>query len=466
MTATTAESAHEVSATGGALAIAQALNSGCDCRSLDPERLRQQLEAEPALLGLAAEIQRSRPHLFSATAVFMAPETLQAMADTVAAVENVIALPAYQAEVLARAPRIARLDPGSRGVFMGFDFHVCDSGPQLIEINTNAGGAMLNRALARAQQACCAQIVPHLRPTAEFDALDQRWLDSFQREWELQGRSGRPQRVAIVDEAPEQQYLHPEFLLFQHLFRSAGIEAVICNPGELAFDEGVLTHAGRALDLVYNRLTDFYLESPSSAALRAAYEADAVVLTPHPRAHALYADKRNLALLSDPARLAALGVPQPAIDRLVAGIPRTVEVTAEHADALWATRRSLFFKPASGFGSRAAYRGDKLTQRVWQSILGGGYVAQRLALPSERRVRVDGAGNDLKLDIRAYVYAGEIQFVAARLYMGQTTNFRTPGGGFAPVFLTSAAVPSDARAYPVVDDQPPQPHPQLNGLQA
>jgi len=25
--------------------------------------------------------------------------------------------------------------------------------------------------------------------------------------------------------------------------------------------------------------------------------------------------------------------------------------------------------------------------------------------------------------------------VSARLYQGQTTNFRTPGGGFAPVFL-------------------------------
>ncbi len=191
-----------------------------------------------------------------------------------------------------------------------------------------------------------------------------------------------------------------------------------------------------------------------------------MVLTPHPRAHALYADKRNLALLSDPARLAALGVPQPIIDRLVAGIPRTVEVTPERADALWAARRGLFFKPASGFGSRAAYRGDKLTQRVWQSILGGGYVAQSLALPSERRVRVDGTGNDLKLDIRAYAYAGEIQLVAARLYMGQTTNFRTPGGGFAPVFLASAAAPADACAYPVVDDQPPQPRTQLNGLQA
>jgi hypothetical protein len=29
-----------------------------------------------------------------------------------------------------------------------------------------------------------------------------------------------------------------------------------------------------------------------------------------------------------------------------------------------------------------------------------------------------------------------VQWVAARLYQGQTTNFRTPGGGFAPVYST------------------------------
>jgi len=30
-----------------------------------------------------------------------------------------------------------------------------------------------------------------------------------------------------------------------------------------------------------------------------------------------------------------------------------------------------------------------------------------------------------------------VQWVAARLYQGQTTNFRTPGGGFAPVYSLS-----------------------------
>jgi hypothetical protein len=58
--------------------------------------------------------------------------------------------------------------------------------------------------------------------------------------------------------------------------------------------------------------------------------------------------------------------------------------------------------------------------------------------PSERRLEVDSAETDLKLDVRAYAYGGVIQLVAARLYEGQTTNFRTPGGGFAPVSVVGA----------------------------
>jgi hypothetical protein len=190
--------------------------------------------------------------------------------------------------------------------------------------------------------------------------------------------------------------------------------------------------------LIYNRLTDFYLEEPAHAELRAAYEAGAVVLTPHPRAHALYADKRNLITLSHEDTLAALGVSAETRAILVAGVPRTESVTPERAEVLWAERRKLFFKPAAGYGSKAAYRGDKLTRRVWNEIARGEYVAQALVAPSERRLEIDSAETDLKLDIRAYVYDGVIQLVAARLYEGQTTNFRTSGGGFAPVFVVDA----------------------------
>lgn len=117
---------------------------------------------------------------------------------------------------------------------------------------------------------------------------------------------------------------------------------------------------------------------------------------------------------------------------MLAGIPRTEIVTAENAERLWSERRTRFFKPFAGFGSRAAYRGDKLTKRVWQDILAGEYVAQALVLPGERVISADASAQALKFDLRDYVYDGEVQWVAARLYQGQTTNFRTPDGGFAP----------------------------------
>ncbi len=109
-------------------------------------------------------------------------------------------------------------------------------------------------------------------------------------------------------------------------------------------------------------------------------------------------------------------------------------MTAQNREALWARRRDLFFKPAAGYGSKAAYRGAKLTKRVWGEITGSTYVAQALVAPSERHIADTAAASLLKADIRNYAYRGTVKLVAARLYQGQTTNFRTPGGGFAPVF--------------------------------
>jgi hypothetical protein len=411
------------------------LNRGCACRTLNAGKLSKLLESEPAMAGLADEIARTRPYLFSSTAVFLSRGQYEGMAALVAAVEEVLALPAYQETALERSPAIARLDHGPRGVFLGFDFHLGDVGPQLIEINTNAGGALLNLALAHAQQACCREMASNFQPSADLEKLEEAFFAMFAEEWRRQRGEAPLGRIAIVDDEPEGQYLHPEFRLFERLFRRFGAEAAIADGRGLEWRDGGLWHEGRKVDLVYNRLTDFYFDEPSHAALRAAYEAGAVVVTPHPRAHALYADKRNLALLSDGAALTALGVPAATRDVLLAGIPTTRLVAQDQAEALWAERRRLFFKPAAGYGSKAAYRGDKLTRRVWGEILAGDYVAQALVPPSERRLEVDGAETDLKLDVRAYVYAGGVQFVAARLYEGQTTNFRTPGGGFAPVFV-------------------------------
>ena len=417
----------------------EALNRDCFCVSLDPADLRRAIEADPAAAGLARLIEDRCPHLFAALPVFVSRRHVDAMAAVIRAVELVAWLPAYREAALARAPAIARFDPGTPGAFMGYDFHLGADGPRLIEINTNAGGALLNALLARAQHACCDDIAALVTGPVPPEALERAFVDMFRSEWRLAGRSGSPTRIAIVDDEPEAQFLYPEFLLFAQLFRRSGIAATVVDPRDLSYSGGRLRDSAAPIDLVYNRLTDFYFDAPEHAALRAAYLAGAAVVTPHPRAHALHADKRNLSLLTDAARLRSWGVPESTVGPLLRGIARTEIVVPAAADRLWAGRRGLFFKPAAGYGSRAAYRGDKLTRRVWQEILNGQYVAQELALPGERRI---GPESVMKADVRNYAYAGRVQLLAARLYQGQTTNFRTAGGGFAPVLTSS--LPADA----------------------
>jgi hypothetical protein len=420
--------------------VIESLNSDCFCLSLDRAALRRAIEADPAAAGLDALLAERCPHLFAALPVFVSRAHVDAMARVVGAVERVAALPAWREAALAWAPAIARHDPGAAGVFMGYDFHLGAQGPKLIEINTNAGGALLNALLARAQRACCDDVAALIGGPLPAAGLEQAFLDMFAAEWRAAGRAGLPARVAIVDEDPGQQFLYPEFRLFENLFRRHGIDCRILPPGALDFRDGALRDADGPVDLVYNRLTDFALEH--HGALREAYLADAAVITPHPRAHALYADKRNLSLLSDAPRLREWGVAAADIEAIAQGVARTELVSPAAAERLWAERRRLFFKPAAGYGSRAAYRGEKLTRRVWDEILQGTYVAQELVLPSERRI---GEGTALKVDVRNYAYRGEVQLLAARLYQGQTTNMRTPGGGFAPVLTTRAA--TDRRIF-------------------
>jgi hypothetical protein len=438
--------------------LADRLNAGCQCVSLDRAGLEAELERVSP--GFHAEVMAGRPHLFSDSVAFVSAEHVQRMARLVAAVERVVALPAYRAHVLAWAPESARHRCAAPGVFLGYDFHLGASGPQLIEINTNAGGGLLNALLARAQKACCDDVEALLPGDLGSETPEHLFLDMFRAEWRAfaaavatrvgAGNTAQraplgdvPTRIAIVDEAPLTQYLYPEFVLFQRLFEHAGIAAVICDPQELALRDGALWHGSERIDLVYNRLTDFALDAPANAVLREAWLTDAALITPHPRAHALYADKRNLVALSDDALLADWGVDAETRATLANKIPHTELVMPEHADDLWARRKQLFFKPAAGYGSKAAYRGDKVTKRVFEEIMAGSYIAQALVPPSSRTLQVDAAPVELKLDLRNYVHAGHVQLIAARLWQGQTTNFRTPGGGFAPVLtVPSLQVPS------------------------
>jgi hypothetical protein len=418
--------------------LADALNHGCRCQTLDAEQLRQELGRDAGLRDIAGTLALTHPHLLANTAVFASQATVQAVQTAVAAIERTLSLPAWAQLVLPGASAMAQADHGPLGVFMGYDFHITPSGPQLIEINTNAGGAMLNAVLLRAQAVCCGLMNPALNAYRNMATLEDEFVAMFQAEWDLfnraRGQAPRPLRsIAIVDEAPQSQYLAPEFALFAELFQRHGIQAVVADPSNLQLRDGVLYGGALALDLVYNRLTDFDLSNPIHAALAQAYAKDVVAVTPHPRAHALRANKQHLVTLGQAATLQALGVPPTDQQTLLATVPACERVSVDNAAALWEQRKQLFFKPLDGFGARAVYRGDKLTKKVWEQIQQGNYIAQALVPPPLRAMQVGDAATELKFDLRAYTYAGHVQLLAARTYSGQTTNFRTEGGGFAPV---------------------------------
>lgn len=416
-----------------AKSMAAYLNESCHCVHLDRAALNSGLAVASGDPAFHAGHIAPRAHLFSETAVFVARRDMAAMMDVVAAVEAVAARREYRDTVLAWAPECARPFFGQSGAFMSYDFHLGAGPPKLIEINSNAGGAFLAAHAAQAQSACCDMLQARLLG-ADADQFRAAIVAQFESEWRAQFGARPLRRIAIVDDAPESQYLHPEFVLAQRMLAADDREVVIVDAQALAYRDGSLVANDQPVDLVYNRLVDFGLGEPRHAALRAAYLDGAVAVTPNPRVHALLADKRNLAVLADTALLESWAVDPRHVQSLAAALHAEL-VTPENAAKLWAARRDYVFKPASGHGGKAVYRGDKITRSAWNTVSQQAYVAQAYAAPSQRQVLVDGALTPLKLDVRVYVHAGEVLMAAARLYRGQTTNFRTPGGGFAPIVL-------------------------------
>lgn len=383
--------------------------------------------------GFARALSEQHDHLFADVALTISSEQVTQMQAVIAAVEAVVKSgqsgsgenphpnPLPQGEVTTAAVPAQK---NCLGVFYGYDFHLNSDGAHLIEINTNAGGAFLNALLIDSQRDNDL-----LSKALADENLADVFVAMFHKEWRLARGDAPLNTLAIVDESPSTQYLYPEFLLAKSLFEHAGLEVFIVAPAELqARDDGLYVDDCK-IDLIYNRLTDFSLQQFPH--LLAAYENNHTLFTPNPAHYQRYADKRKLVELSDADFLQTTGVAQSHIDALLRGVPQTKLVNAADADTWWTERKKWFFKPVNGYGSKGAYRGDKITKRVFEDIMQSDYVAQRLAMPGEISVPQNDMEITLKYDVRCYVYDGHIQLVAARLYQGQTTNFRTRGGGFA-----------------------------------
>lgn len=395
-------------------------NASCPVNSLLLEQALEHFK-----INHPGVLQQAHDNLFSGITILITPQQMAQMREVIAAVETIVALPAWRQQMLGEYE--GKFTPANKGVFFGYDFHLNADGVHLIEINTNAGGAFLNNLFQQSQQS-----IELAGKSLSLKNLPQVFVEMFRHEWQQQRGDIALRTMAIVDETPLSQYFFPEFILARQMFAAAGINAVIADPAEFEVRADGLYLEGIKVDLIYNRLTDFSLQK--YPALLNAYQLNQVVLTPHPYAYALYANKRNLTLLTDGEQLRLMGADEASIVTLHKGVPKARLVEAKDEQQWWAERKDWFFKPATGYGGKGSYRGDKLTQRVFGEIMQGDYVAQRKAMPGEVMVSVaDAEAAAFKYDVRCYVYEGQVQLVIARLYQGQTTNFRTPGGGFALV---------------------------------
>lgn len=353
---------------------------------------------------------------------------IEQMQNLITAVEKVITISNEKNNNSSNSSNIR--NDNLKGIFMGYDFHLQNNNenknitPKLIEINTNAGGAFLNL--------CLLNTIYKNDKNNVADKLANEFVAMFKNEFAIFSNNQKNlQTIAIVDENPSEQFLYPEFEICQKILAKNNIQTIISSPENLSIQNNNLYYNNSIkIDFVYNRLTDFYLRSNAkNNALLTAYQNDFAAISPNPKIYDLYANKNNLINLSNADFLDNLNIDNQSKNILLKHIPKILKVKNNDTEYLWKQRKNLFFKTAEGYGSKAVYRGDKLTKKVFAEIIeSDAYLAQEIIPPSEHLLKNINAV--MKADFRCYCYNGKIQLVAARLYQGQTTNFRTENGGF------------------------------------
>ena len=207
---------------------ALALNSNCYCWPVKRKSIIQQIVDQKAASDMASMLFE-RPHYFASTTIFLAPNILSQMIESIHAIEDVIKRPKY-AEAVRKRGGFFEGNPHqlkTQGVFMGYDFHITEDGPRLIEINSNAGGAFI---VDRIEQTV-------LSSTGNFSA---KLSDMFLSEWKEAERIAPLKTIAIVDSNPHAQYHFPDMCLAKTLLENHGFTVLIADPKDLHFTEGRL----------------------------------------------------------------------------------------------------------------------------------------------------------------------------------------------------------------------------------
>jgi len=306
-------------------------------------------------------------------------------------------------------PEAARVMPEVPGILMGFDFHLTPEGPKLIEINNNAGGLYIGS----------GDWLPQPEIAELEDSFEDRVLSMFPSGWRC---------IAIVDEDIEQQYMYPEMQAYAELLTGSGRDVLLATPDQLLLKEDGLYSGDRRIDAIYNRHTDFYLETSAMDHIKKAYLTGQVQVNPHPRSYALLGDKSRMSDWWHEGVLEG-AISSEEITLIRSIVPETHLMTEYDPDAAWQERKSWVFKPSARHGGKGVLLGKAMSRKRFADLDTSETVMQRFVPASQVEIN----GTTFKFDVRLYTQAERLIAVAGRAWQGQVTNFRSEGSGWVPL---------------------------------
>ncbi|MDQ7005592.1 MAG: hypothetical protein Q9N67_12005 [Ghiorsea sp.] len=318
--------------------------------------------------------------------------------------------PMYWAALQLDLPETIDLQPKQPSILMGYDFHLTADGPKLIEINNNAGGLWEKD----------DGWIPQMKHEAMPGNLPTRLLSMFPKSW---------QHIAIMDEDIEQQYMFPEMQAYAKLLQDNGRAVSLVSPEGLTLNDDGLYAGSEKVDMIYNRHTDFYLESQDVQHIRQALMAGQVDLNPYPRSYALVGDKGRMV---DWWRKDFLSFLEKKTVQLIHDVVPETHVLADiDLEQAWANRKAWVFKPAARHGGKGVLLGKAMSRKRFAALDTVSTVMQKLVPASQ----IDIDGKSFKFDVRLYMYGEKLIGMAGRAWNGQITNFREEGSGWTPIVI-------------------------------
>jgi uncharacterized circularly permuted ATP-grasp superfamily protein len=274
--------------------------------------------------------------------------------------------------------------------------------------------------------------------------LLQTLLDCY-REWG--GRAEHP-TIAIVDY--EDVPTRTEHHLFRDYFAESGYPAVVCDPRDLAFENGLLRYEGRTIDVVYKRLLVNELierKAELGALLQAARERAATIVNPfrckpiHKKAiFAVLTDDDIQAVLTSEER-AAVAAHVPWTRRVLEGHTTREGQRVDLPQYIRKNRERLVMKPNDEYGGKGVFIGWETSEAEWNAALvealAGSYVVQEKVETGRQsfpELAPDLRFRDFIVDLNPFLFQGEVEGFLTRLSGTSLANVSS-GGGQVPAFL-------------------------------